>query len=371
MSIIISVIIFLAVLFVLILVHEWGHYITAKLTGMRVDEFGIGFPPKLLSFKRGETNYTLNALPVGGFVKIYGENPEELDNESIDLHVRARAFGARPKWAQIVVLLAGVTMNMALAWFLLFAILLMGVQSAVEEGKQGDEAKLIISAVLPDSPADRMSLPVNSEILAVAVGEDKLSSLLPTAFSHFMITNNDVEVSITYSYKNKTNTVLVSPTVGVLSSSSTQPAIGVALALVEVKHYAILAALQEASLQTINLTKGISVGLGNLIKGVVAGTADYSQVTGPIGIVGYVGEAAAVGLTSLLYFMAMISVNLAIINLLPVPALDGGRIIFVIIEAMIRRPLDPLWAGRVNLVGFIFLMLLMLLVTVHDVLRLW
>ncbi len=96
MSVIISVVIFLAVLFVLILVHEWGHYITAKLTGMRVDEFGIGFPPKLLSFKRGETNYTLNALPVGGFVKIYGENPEELTDKSADLNVRSRAFGARP-----------------------------------------------------------------------------------------------------------------------------------------------------------------------------------------------------------------------------------------------------------------------------------
>ena len=370
MSIIISVVVFLAVLFVLILVHEWGHYITAKLTGMRVDEFGIGFPPKLLSFKRGETNYTLNALPVGGFVKIYGENPEELTDKSADLNVRSRAFGARPKWAQIVVLLAGVTMNMILAWFLLFTILLIGIQSAVEEGKQGDEAKLIISAVLPGSPADGL-LPVNSEVLAVVVGEDKLSSLVPTAFSHFMIANNDAEVAITYLSKNKTDTVLVSPKMGVLSSSSTQPAIGVALALVEVKHYAVLEALQEANLQTIKLTKGISAGLGNLIKGVVTGTADYSQVTGPIGIVGYVGDAAAVGLTSLLYFMAMISVNLAIINLLPVPALDGGRIIFVVIEAMIRRPLNPLWAGRVNLVGFIFLMLLMLLVTVHDVLRLW
>ena len=372
MSIIISVVVFLAVLFVLILVHEWGHYITAKLTGMRVDEFGIGFPPKLLSFKRGETNYTLNALPVGGFVKIYGENPDELEVGGNDEQIndRTRAFGARPKWAQIMVLLAGVTMNMALAWSLLFVILLAGVQSSVEEGQQNDDAKLVITDVMVGGPAYGV-LPPQSEVVSVVAGDKELSDLIPSAFSDFIVENADTEIAITYILKNENSTATLTPHTGVLSESSSRPAIGVALALVEIKHYSLLEAISEASSQTVNITKAITSGLGGLLKGVVTGTADYSQVSGPIGIVSYVGDAAAIGFTSLLYFMAIISINLAVINLLPVPALDGGRIIFVAIEAIIRRPLNQVWAGRVNLIGFVLLMLLMLLVTVHDVLRLW
>ena len=124
----ITVLIFLAVLFVLILVHEWGHFITAKLTGMRVDEFAIGFPPKLFSWKRGETEYSLNALPIGGFVRIYGEDPTQVAAASAD---SARAFGSRPKWAQAIVLVAGVTMNVAFAWFLFVIMLTTGVPTQV------------------------------------------------------------------------------------------------------------------------------------------------------------------------------------------------------------------------------------------------
>ncbi|PJC56045.1 hypothetical protein CO026_02455 [Candidatus Kaiserbacteria bacterium CG_4_9_14_0_2_um_filter_41_32] len=371
MSIIISVGIFLAVLFVLILVHEWGHYIVAKLTGMRVDEFGIGFPPKLFSFRKGETEYTLNALPVGGFVKIYGENPDELEvGNGGGANDRSRAFGARPKWAQILVLLAGVTMNMVLAWLLLIVILLTGIQSTVEEGQQGADARLVISDVMVGSPADGV-LPPRSEVVSVMAGNKRLDNLIPSAFSDFIVENADVEIVITYILENQNNTVTLTPRTGVLSDTSSKPAIGVALALVELKHYSLLEAIGQASSQIVNITKAITSGLGSLLKGVVTGTADYSQVSGPIGIVSYVGDAVAIGFTALLYFMAIISINLAVINLLPVPALDGGRIIFVAIEAIIRRPLNPVWAGRVNLVGFVFLMLLMLLVTVHDVLRLW
>jgi regulator of sigma E protease len=367
MTVIISIALFLAVLFVLILVHEWGHYIVAKLTGMRVDEFGIGFPPKLFSMKRGETEYTLNALPIGGFVRIYGENGDDEESDNTD---KTRAFSARPKWAQILVLLAGVTMNMVFAWFLFVVILLSGVPSAVEEGKQSADAKLMITDVMPGSPADKV-IPPQSIVTGATALDDTLLSLTPSAFSDFLAAHQNTEVLITYTNNNVTNTATLVPSSGVLSSTSTRPAIGVALALVDTVNYSFTEALVRASQQTVVTTKAITLGLGNLLKGMVTGTADYSQVSGPVGIVGYVGDAAAVGLTSLLYFMAIISINLAVINLLPVPALDGGRIIFVLIEAVIRRPLSPVWAGRVNLVGFTLLILLMILVTVNDILRLW
>jgi regulator of sigma E protease len=114
-------------------------------------------------------------------------------------------------------------------------------------------------------------------------------------------------------------------------------------------------------------TKNILVGLGSLAAGAITGTADYSQVAGPIGIVSYVGDAASIGFTSLLLFTAIISLNLAVINLLPIPALDGGRLVFVAIEAVTRKPIKAVWAARVNLAGFAFLMLLMLAATINDV----
>ena len=142
-------------------------------------------------------------------------------------------------------------------------------------------------------------------------------------------------------------------------------------AFLEVKSYDIGEAITEASLQTVYMLKAITVGLVTLLANAVTGTADFSQVTGPVGIVEHVGQAASFGLTSLLYFMAVISLNLAVINLLPIPALDGGRLVFVAIEAITRRPINPVWAGRMNLVGFGLLMLLMVVVTYNDILKLF
>src|SRR3989338_6883139 len=133
-----SILIFFLVLFVLILVHEWGHFIAAKKTGMRVDEFGIGFPPKLFGVKKGETEYTFNALPIGGFVRIFGENPAAIEDEEGD---KARAFGSRPYWAQAVVLVAGVTMNVIFSFFFFIITFMIGVPTAVEEATASPEAR--------------------------------------------------------------------------------------------------------------------------------------------------------------------------------------------------------------------------------------
>jgi regulator of sigma E protease len=119
------------------------------------------------------------------------------------------------------------------------------------------------------------------------------------------------------------------------------------------------------------MLKAITVGLVTLLSNAIIGNADFSQVTGPVGIVEHVGQAAAFGFTSLLYFTAVISLNLAVINLLPVPALDGGRLVFVAIEAITKRPINPVWAGRLNLLGFAALMLLMVVVTYNDILKLF
>lgn len=361
-----SVLIFFLVLFVLILVHEWGHFIAAKKTGMRVDEFGIGFPPKVFGIKRGETEYTLNALPIGGFVRIYGENPEAVEVNDPDI---ARAFGSRPKWAQAVVLVAGVTMNVVFAWLLFFGTFMLGVPTAVEEGVASPEAMLYVSGVLPGGPLEGKIKP-GTQILSLSSGEAELLSPTPSTFSEFIQNNPDGEVTIKYSYGSEEGSVAIKPVVGIIPDATDRAAVGVSLAMVETQSYGFFEGIAAASSQTYNGLVGITVGLMTLLGQSFTGTADFSQVAGPVGIVGMVGDAADFGLTALLTFTAMISLNLAVINMLPVPALDGGRLVFVAIEALTRKPINPVWSGRVNLIGFGLLMLLMVVVTWNDIARL-
>jgi regulator of sigma E protease len=362
-----AILIFLGVLFVLILVHEWGHYITAKWTGMRVDEFGIGFPPKLLGWRRGETEYTLNALPIGGFVKILGENGDE-DGVTLNDSDRSRTFAARPKWAQALVLVAGVTMNVLFAWLLLLSILLLGTEVQVNPSEASAEARFTVINVLPESPAS--VLPLKAEITTVTIDDVTLNELNPAAFSQFVRSGEGKPVTLTYISNDEVATVTLIPERGLNPADSEAALLGVETGLLEYRTYSLFAALKEATLQTGHMLVAITVGLFTLLGNAVAGTADFSQVAGPVGIVEHVGQAAEFGFVSLLYFTAIISLNLAVINLLPIPALDGGRLVFVVIESITRRPISPVWAARVNLIGFAALMLLMVVVTYNDILKL-
>ena len=363
-----SILIFLLVLFVLILVHEWGHFITAKKTGMKVDEFGIGFPPKMFGIKKGETEYTFNALPIGGFVRIFGENLEEIPEDDPD---KSRAFGSRPKWAQAIVLVAGVTMNVIFAWFLFFIVFLMGVPTAVDESTASETAVLYVSGVLPESPFYEQ-LPVGSEILEVASGDDHLTTPIPSTFSEFIQDHADEEINVTYKTgSDEYNTISAKPEIGLIPSDENKVAVGVSLAMVDTVDYTVLQAFTASFESTISGLGTIIVGLYELLSGAITGSADLTQVAGPVGIVGMVGDAADFGIAALLTFTAIISLNLAIINLLPIPALDGGRLVFVIIEAITKRPINPNLAGRMNMIGFILLMILMVVVTYNDIVRIF
>lgn len=362
-----SIIIFLLVLFVLVLVHEWGHFITAKKTGMRVDEFGIGFPPKLFSVKKNETEYSFNALPIGGFVRIWGENGQE-ELEGLSEEERSRAFGARPKWAQAVVLIAGVTMNILFAWLLFSVTYMIGVQTPVDEAVATDAAELYVVGVLPDSPAS--AIPSGAVITAVTHDEETVEKPTPSEFSEVVTEAAADSVTVAYRYEGEDTVATFTPVSGLIEGDPDRHAVGISLSLVEVKQRSFFAAIGEGFWTTWHGLASITTGLGALLSQIFVGEADFSQIAGPVGIVGMVGDAASFGLAALLTFTAIISLNLAIINLLPFPALDGGRLVFVAIEAVTRKQIPPEWAGRVNLVGFALLMLLMIAVTYNDILRL-
>lgn len=352
----------------LVLVHEWGHFITAKKTGMRVDEFAIGFPPKLFGIKKGETEYNFNILPIGGYVKIFGENAEEGASPQ-DLADAKRAFHARPKWAQAVVLLAGITMNILFAWVLFTTTLLVGVPTAVDESTAGPDAALIVAATLKDTPADGV-LPVGSRITTVTTKDATLDEPTPRTFSEFVTAAAPEPVMVTYTHDGVEKTVTLTPENKLVEGDPEKYIVGTSLALVEERQLGVFGAVIEGFKMTVNGIVSITVGLGTLIKQAFVGTADFSAVAGPIGIVGMVGDAASYGITPLLTFTAIISLNLAVINLLPFPALDGGRLVFVLIEAITKRQVPPSWTGWTNLVGFVLLMLLMAAVTFNDISRL-
>ncbi len=362
-----SILLFFLVLFVLILVHEWGHFIAAKKTGMRVDEFGIGFPPRLFSFKKGETLYSFNALPIGGFVKILGENGEEgVELSEAD---KARTFSARPKWAQAVVLIAGVTMNVLFAWLLFSATFMMGIPTAVDESSASPAAELMVASVMADSPADNR-IPAGAVITKVTAGTEAVESPTPTSFAAFVSERPEQTLTIDYRFGDSVESATIVPVTGLDEANPERAIVGVSLALVEQVSQPLHTALKNGFTATTNGLVAITVGLFDLIKQSFTGDADFTQVAGPIGIVGMVDEAAAYGLTALLTFTAIISLNLAVVNLLPFPALDGGRLVFVAIETVTGKQIPPEWAGRANLVGFALLMLLMIAVTYNDIIKL-
>jgi regulator of sigma E protease len=364
-----SIFLFLLVLFVLVLVHEWGHYITAKKTGMRVDEFAIGFPPRLFGIKRGETDFNFNLLPIGGYVKIFGENAED-GGEERSASDTGRAFHERPKWAQAVVLVAGITMNILFAWLLFTIVFIVGVPTAIQEADATENSQLVVAGTLPGTPAEGV-LPSGSVIVKAEAGEDVLTSPTPSSFSAFVSDHPSEAIAVTYEHKSDTATVSLTPKAGLVAEDPSRYVVGASLSLIEVKRESFFGAIADGFTMTVDGLVSITVGLGTLLKQSVVGEADFSTIAGPVGIVGMVGDAASYGITPLLMFTAIISLNLAVVNLLPFPALDGGRLVFVAVEAVTKRRVPARVTGWVNLLGFVLLMVLMAAVTFNDIIRLF
>ncbi|MCI0533493.1 RIP metalloprotease RseP [bacterium] len=363
-----DIIIFLIVLLVLIVSHEFGHFITAKKAGVRVDEFGIGFPPRIASMKKGETEYTLNALPFGGFVKIFGEDPDEVSKSGPE---SSRSLVNQPKYIQAAVIAAGVFFNILLAWILISGGYMAGLPSGVENAPAGAriaEPELTLVDVLPDSPAEDAGLKIGDRIMSVAAEKEMEENLDPEALQNFIGRHGDDEIHIAYRRGSEEGVAVLTPVLGIVEE---KPAIGIAMDMIGIATLPPHRAFFEGAKLTWNLTDATVRGYGSFFKQIFMGDADLSQVTGPVGIVGLVGDASDFGFTYLLSFTAFISINLAVINLLPFPALDGGRLLFLAIEAVRRRPIPHKVSNTVNAAGFALLLLLMLIVTYRDILNIF
>jgi regulator of sigma E protease len=362
---------FILVIVVLILVHEFGHFIVAKWSGMRVDEFGLGFPPKLWSKQYGETEYTINALPFGGFVKIHGEDPTAEPDEDTD---SSRNFSNQAKWKQAATLMAGVVMNVLLGWALFAIAFMIGMPNImpITTSDEVSERRLLVSQVLADSPAAKAGIEPRSQLLSLAADGERIDdNLSPSSVNTFVTTNASSSIAITYrppgTGAETTKTATVTPATGVLESAPNDPAVGFSMQQLTVQQFPPHIALIEGAEYTGKLLVFITQALGGLLADAVTGNADADQVTGPVGLVAYIGGISEFGTVFLLVFVGAISLNLAIINIVPFPALDGGRLLFLAIEAVKGSPLKPEIANWANAIGFFLLIALMIAITIKDV----
>ncbi len=364
-----SIFLFIVILFILVLVHELGHFFVAKLFDIRTDEFGIGYPPRAAKlFRWKDTDFTLNWLPFGGFVKIFGEDPTEENMSGPD---SSRSFVNKPKYQQALVLVAGVVMNFILGWMLLSIGYLSGLPTAVGTEPKGatiSSPELMITGLQSGKPAEKAGFKPGDKIKKVTTTTGELENVTVDGLREFVASRGGEELTFTVKRVVNEETIKVVPEAGIVEGQ--KAGIGIALDMVgtlELPWYrAPIVGLQAAFL----MTKNIVYTFGHMIGDAFTGKGDISQITGPVGIVGVVGDAYKIGFVYLMSLAALISLNLAVINLVPFPALDGGRLLFVIIEAIIRRPIPAKFANILNMAGFFILIGLMLFITYHDVVKL-
>jgi regulator of sigma E protease len=362
-----SLLIFILILVALIIAHEFGHFVVAKAFGIRVDEFGIFFPPKLLSWKRGETTYTLNALPFGGFVRIFGESTDEEDPAVTS---DPRSFVKKSRWIQAAVLLAGIFFNLVFAWLLLSAGYMLGMQSFVEHKGVGvvRDAKTTIVDVVPNSPAQKVGLEPNDTILSLQTGTAKLApGSNSSQTKDFIAAHQNESIIINVDRAGKQMNFLAVPVDGLTPGHK---AIGVEMDDLGILKLSPPLALVQGAIFAEEMTVETVKGLGGLVWSLVRGHADLQGVAGPIGIATIGSNAVKQGIEATILLTALISINLAIFNLLPVPGLDGGRLLFVIIEGIRGKPISQSLVLKFTLAGFGLLILLTLLTSYHDIVRL-
>jgi len=352
-----TAIIFIIVIGVLVLVHEFGHFIMAKRAGMKVEEFGFGFPPRLYGWKKGETTYSINWIPFGGFVKILGEDGDQRG---------ARSFASASFFNRMLVLVAGVVMNFLLAAVLLMIVNFFGLRIGLIDGETGSaqNIKVQIVGVTAGSPAEIAGL----QPLDAIAGYKQDGTIIPInttkgvqdAVASHLGQSLILEVERGNSLVEKTLIPRTNPPEG-------QGAIGISLALTGTVAYpwyeAIWRGISDAAFLTIATVQGYYA----LLKTLFIHGKLIADVSGPIGIASLTGQAARVGFNYLLQFVAMISINLAVLNIIPFPALDGGRVVLLLIEKAKRSPVHKSVENWINVAGFYLLVALMLYITFKDV----
>ncbi|MRJ02183.1 MAG: RIP metalloprotease RseP [Epsilonproteobacteria bacterium] len=348
-----GILIALLVLSLLIFVHELGHFLAARLFGVKVERFSIGFGPVVVRKECCGTEWVLSAFPLGGYVKMKGQddlNPLERSNDP-------DSYNSKHPWQRIIILLAGPLANLILAFFLYIGVALMGVEDLAPK----------VGEVLPNSPAALAGIEPGDRILSI--NDQKIEKWSDLSLIIARSQNRPLQILI--DRKGKLLQIIVTPKMmeseNIFKERVKRPMIGISPAreIIEV-HYSLAQAIPFAFERVVDSSLFIVKGLKNLISGALS----PREVGGVITIMDVTAKASEQGITTLFIFTALVSVNLGILNLLPIPALDGGHIIFNLYEWIMRRPPNEEVLYRLTLMGWIFLISLMGLGLYNDINRL-
>jgi regulator of sigma E protease len=366
-----TALIFIVLLGLLIFTHELGHFLVARRNGIKAEEFGFGFPPRLVGVVKDDvtgrykiiwggkeiasphTLYSLNWLPLGGFVRIKGEDGESTDPDS---------FAQKSAWSRIKVLGAGVFANFIFAWLLISIVLTLGLPQPIapEERIKYPDAKIQILEVKKNTPAQTMGLTLGDEILTI--NGEKITSLKQVSDTIAGNKGKEIEMRI-----NRLGKEIVLKGTPRAQYPAGEGSLGISFGETAIVSYPFYEAIYRGAVAVYNITLAILQALGGLIASLFGvGKGAPIDIAGPVGIVYLTKQVSDLGLAYLLQFAALLSVNLAIINILPIPALDGGRILFVLIEKFKGSPVSRKTEGMIHQIGFILLLLLMAFITIRD-----
>ncbi len=359
---ILTIISFIVILTLLVFVHELGHFVAAKKAGLRVHEFGFGFPPRIFGIKKGDTLYSINALPLGGFVKIEGEDgTHEKDPKS---------FASRPAWVRAIILVAGVVMNLIFAAFLFAVAYGIGLPQALPDEAipraNVRDAAIVISAVDAGSPAEKAGVAAGDKLKYFNGKEITTVSELQGIIAE----NRGKNTSIIVVKDGRDTTLSITPRAEDVEG---QGPLGIELSKTGFVSYPWYWAIWYGAKTSVTSFGLIAVSIYQLIHDAfVVGHVNGDAFTGPVGIAVLTGEFAHQGILYLVWFAAFLSVNLAFVNIIPFPALDGGRLLFVIIEKIRGgKKVKPETENIAHLAGFGILLLLVIVITFKDVHRYW
>ncbi len=361
---------------IIVMIHEGGHFLAAKAMGVQVNEFAIGMGPKLFQFGKGETRYTVRLFPIGGYCAMEGEDAAGGGEISLAAQVQAkdnpRSFLRKPVWRRVVITVAGVVMNLVLG----FAVLLVynGVCTRPSADGQVYYAGTQISELKEDTPSYRSGLRAGDTLLAID-GQRVFSAY----DIQFLLQSSDdgvFEMKVRRTTDGKRETVVL-PAVEFTREYHEET--GRHTLQYDFYVNAIPQTLGSTVVESARTECSVAVTVWRTLKGIFTGRYGLNDLSGPVGTVGAIGDVVenAVqqeywqdGLGSVLMLVAMLTVNVGIFNLLPVPALDGGRLLFLTWEGITRRPVPPKYEGVVHGIGFILLLLLIVIVTFNDIVRL-
>jgi len=342
----------------LIVLHEWGHFITAKRLNVKVEEFGIGLPPRIWGKKIGETIYSINLLPLGGFVKLPGEIEKSDD---------PRAFSNQSVTKRILIVLAGVISFWIISAVLFSIVFSLGVPEAIsDEETRYENATVQVLQVLKDSPAYFAGIRMGDEIIEIKTGKEVFEIKKVKEIQTLSQQNKGKEISL----KIKRGESFFEKKLTLRDSLSKGEApMGVSLARIALKSYPFYLAPFEGVKKTFLTTIEIIKGYGEAIKNLVMRQPVQGELMGPVGIVDFFSKVIELGPGYYLQFLAIFSIYFAIFNSFPIPALDGGKLLFLLIEGVRKKPINPKIEERITLVFFSLLLVLMITITIKEVMR--